>query len=153
MNRSVRNNISRETRKTVAAIRQNAYELSKVLESAKSGEESKLDNMPESFSGSSKAEEMEEAVMMFDDALELISSGLDIINDAAEVLGVEVDYKPSARLKMDLLSTGRKGVRFQMLLPEAMKMELGSASESSYESENEMVCRALKEYLSGSDYE
>ena len=83
MNRSVRNNISRETRKTVAAIRQNAYELSKVLESAKSGEESKLDNMPESFSGSSKAEEMEEAVMMFDDALELISSGLDIINDAA----------------------------------------------------------------------
>ena len=128
MNRSVRNNISRETRKTVAAIRQNAYELSKVLESAKSGEESKLDNMPESFSGSSKAEEMEEAVMMFDDALELISSGLDIINDAAEVLGVEVDYKPSARLKMDLLSTGRKGVRFQMLLPEAMMIELRSVS-------------------------
>ena len=153
MNRSVRNNISRETRKTVAAIRQNAYELSKVLESAKSGEESKLDNMPESFSGSSKAEEMEEAVMMFDDALELISSGLDIINDAAEVLGVEVDYKPSARLKMDLLSTGRKGVRFQMLLPEAMMIELRSVSESSGVSKNEILCRALKEYLSGSDYE
>ena len=152
MNRSVRNNISRETRKTVAAIRQNAYELSKVLESAKSGEESKLDNMPESFSGSSKAEEMEEAVMMFDDALELISSGLDIINDAAEVLGVEVDYKPSARLKMDLLSTGRKGVRFQMLLPEAMMIELRSVSESSGVSKNEILCRALKEYLSGTDY-
>ena len=153
MNRSIRNNIARVTRRTVTAIRQNAYELSCALESAKSEEEAKLDNMPGSFSGSRKAEEMEEAVTMFDDALELISSGLDIINDAAEVLGVEVDYKPSARLKMDLLSTGRKGVRFQMLLPEAMKMELRSASESSYVSKNEMVCRALKEYLSGSDYE
>lgn len=149
MNRSVRNNIARETRRTVAAIRQNAYELSKVLESAKSGEESKLDNMPESFSGSGKAEEMEEAVMMFDDALELISSGLDSINDAAEVLGVEVDYKPSERLKKELLSAGRKGVRFQMLLPEAMMMELRTASESSGVSKNEIVCRALKEYLSG----
>ncbi len=74
MDRDVRNSIARETRRTVAAIRQNAYELYKVLESAKSGEESKLYNMPESFSGSSKAEEMEEVVMMFDDALELISS-------------------------------------------------------------------------------
>ena len=55
MNRSVRNNISRETRKTVAAIRQNAYELSKVLESAKPGEESKLDNMPESCSDCSNS--------------------------------------------------------------------------------------------------
>ena len=52
----------------------------------------------------------------------------------------------------NLLSAGRKGVRFQMLLPEAMKMELRSASESSYVSKNEMVCRALKEYLSGTDY-
>ena len=49
MNRSIRNNIARETRRTVAAIRQNAYELSSVLESAKSEEEAKLDNMPESF--------------------------------------------------------------------------------------------------------
>ena len=73
MNRSIRNNIARETRRTVAAIRQNAYELSSVLESAKSEEEAKLDNMPESFSGSRKAEEMEEAVTMFDDAIELIS--------------------------------------------------------------------------------
>ena len=153
MDRDVRNSIARETRRTVAAIRQNAYELSCTLESVKSEEEAKLYNIPESFSGSSKAEEMEEAVMMFDDALELISSGLDIINDAAEVLGVEVDYKPSARLKMDLLSTGRKGVRFQMLLPEAMMIELRSVSESSGVSKNEILCRALKEYLSGSDYE
>ena len=98
-------------------------------------------------------DEMEEAVTMFDDALELISSGLDIINDAAEVPGVEVDYKPSAKQKKDLLSTGRKGVRFQMLLPEAMMMELRSVSESSGVSKNEILCRALKEYLSGSDYE
>ena len=77
MNRSIRNNIARETRRTVAAIRQNAYELSCALESAKSEEEAKLDNMPGSFSGSRKAEEMEEAVTMFDDALELISSGMD----------------------------------------------------------------------------
>ena len=125
MNRSIRNNIARETRRTVAAIRQNAYELSCALESAKSE----------------------------DDALELVSSGLDIINDAAEVLGVEVDYKPSAKQKKDLLSTGRKGVRFQMLLPEAMMMELRSVSESSGVSKNEILCRALKEYLSGSDYE
>lgn len=55
MNRSVRNNIVRETRRTVAAIRQNAYELSKVLEAAKSGEEDKLDNMPESFSDCSNS--------------------------------------------------------------------------------------------------
>ena len=81
MDRGVRNSIARETRRTVAAIRQNAYELSCTLESAKSEEEAKLYNMPE-----------------------------------------------------------------------AMKMELRSASESSYVSKNEMVCRALKEYLSGTDY-
>ena len=153
MNRSIRNNIARVTRRTVTAIRQNAYELSCALESAKSEEEAKLDNMPESFSGSRKAEEMEEAVTMFDDAIELISSGLDSINDAAEVLGVEVDYKPSAKQKKDLLSTGRKGVRFQMLLPGARMMELRSVSESAGVSKNEILCRALKEYLSGSDYE
>ena len=153
MNRSVRNNIVRETRRTVAAIRQNVFELSVALESARSEEEAKLDNMPGSFSGSSKAEDMEEAVAMFDDALEHISSGMYSINDAAEVLGVEVDYKPSAKQKKDLLSTGRKGVRFQMLLPEAMMMELRSVSESSGVSKNEILCRALKEYLSGSDYE
>ena len=39
MDRDVRNSIARETRRTVAAIRQNAYELSSVLESAKSEEE------------------------------------------------------------------------------------------------------------------
>ena len=152
MDRGVRNSIARETRRTVAAIMQNAYELACTLESAKSEEEAKLYNMPESFSGSSKAEEMEEDVMMFDDALELISSGLDSINDATEAFGGEVDYKAYPKLKKNLLSAGRKGVRFQMLLPEAMKMELRSASESSYVSKNEMVCRALKEYLSGTDY-
>ena len=152
MDRGVRNSIARETRRTVAAIRQNAYELSCTLESVKSDEEAKLYNIPESFSGSSKAEEMEEDVMIFDDALELISSGLGSINDVAEILGVEVAHKPYPKLKKNLLSAGRKGVRFQMLLPEAMKMELRSASESSYVSKNEMVCRALKEYLSGTDY-
>ena len=152
MNRSVRNNIARETRRTVAAIRQNAYELSKVLEAAKYGEEDKLDNMPESFSESSKVEDMEEALARFDDALDLISSGLDSINDAAEALGVEVDYRPSARLEKELLSAGRKGVRFHMLLPEAMMMELKSVSEASGVSKNEIVCRALKEYLSGTDH-
>ena len=152
MNRSIRNNIARETRRTVAAIRQNVFELSVALESARSEEEAKLDNMPESFSGSSKAEDMEEAVAMFDDALEHISSGMDSINDAAEVLGVEVDYKPSAKLKKELISTGRKGVRFQMMLPEAMMRELRAVSESSGVSKNEIVCRALKEYLSGTDH-
>ena len=152
MNRSIRNNIARETRRTVAAIKQNAYELSCALESAKSEEEAKLDSMSKSFSGSSKAGDMEEAVAMFDNALELISSGLDSINDVAEVLGVEVDYKPSARLKLDLLSTGRKGVRFQMLLSEAMMRELRAVSKSSGVSKNEIVCSALKEYLSGTDY-
>lgn len=149
MNRRVRNNIARVTRRTVAAIRQNAYELSNELEAAKSGEEDKLENMPESFSGSGKAEDMEEAVAMFDDALDLISSGLDSINDVADTLGVEVDYRPSPKLEKELLSAGRKGVRFQMLLPEAMMMELRSMSESSGVSKNEIVCRALKEHLSG----
>ena len=55
MNRSVRNNIAKVTRRTVTAIRQNAYELSKVLEAAKFGEEDKLDNMPESFSDCSNS--------------------------------------------------------------------------------------------------
>ena len=73
MNRSIRNNIARVTRRTVAAIRQNAYELSSALESAKSEEEAKLDSMPKSFSGSSKAGDMEEAVGIFNDALVLIS--------------------------------------------------------------------------------
>ena len=78
---------------------------------------------------------------------------MDSINDAAEALGVEVDYRPYARLEKELLSAGRKGVRFHMLLPEAMMMELRSVSEASGVSKNEIVCRALKEYLSGSDYE
>ena len=55
MNRSVRNNIAKVTRRTVTAIRQNAYELSKVLEAAKFGEEDKRDNMPESFSDCSNS--------------------------------------------------------------------------------------------------
>ena len=74
-------------------------------------------------------------------------------NDAAEVLCVEVDYKPSAKLKKELISTGRKGVRFQMMLPEAMMRELRAVSESSGVSKNEIVCRALNEYLSEIDCE
>ena len=85
MKRSIRNNIARETRRTVAAIRQNAYELSKVFESAKTEEEAKLDNMHESFSGSNKTEAMEEDVAMFEDVLELISAGMD--NIAQTLLG------------------------------------------------------------------
>lgn len=152
MNRSVRNNISKETRRTVAAIRQNAFELSSALESEKSEEEAKLDIMPKSLSGSSKVGDMEDAVAMFNKALKLISSGLDSINDASKTLGVEVDYKPSARLEKELLSTGRKGIRFQMLLPEAMMSELRVVSESSGVSKNEIICRALKEYLSDIDH-
>ena len=77
MDRGVRNSIARETRRTVAAIRQNTYELSKVFESAKTEEEANLDNMHESFSDSNKTEAMEEDVAMFEDAFELISSGMD----------------------------------------------------------------------------
>ena len=84
MNRSIRNNIARVTRRTVTAIRQNAYELSCALESAKSEEEAKLDNMPKSFSDSSKVADMEEAVAMFNEALKLISSGLDSIKRCDE---------------------------------------------------------------------
>ena len=40
-----------------------------------------------------------------------------------------------------------------MLLPEAMMSELRAVSEYSGVSKNEIICRALKEYLSGSDYE
>lgn len=55
---------------------------------------------------------------MFADNLEHISSGMDSINDEAEVLSVEVDYKPSAELEKELISTGSKGCRFQMILLE-----------------------------------
>lgn len=58
---------------------------------------------------------------MFDDALKHISVGIDNINEAAIVLGVEVDYNPSAELKKELISTGRKGVRFQLMLSEAIE--------------------------------
>ena len=58
---------------------------------------------------------------MFDDSLKHISVGMEIINEAAKVLGVKVDYNPSAELKKELISTGRKGVRFQLMLSEAIE--------------------------------
>ena len=147
MNRSVRNWISREMRRGVASARQSIFELSSVLEAARCGEEEKIGNMPESLSGSGKVEGMEEAAAMLDEALELLESALESIDGAAETLGVEVDYKPSARATKEQLSTGRKGVRFQMMLPEAMMDELRAVSSSIGVSKNEMVCRALREYL------
>ena len=42
---------------------------------------------------------------MFYDVLKHISVGMESINETAKVLGVKVDYNPSAELKKELIST------------------------------------------------
>ena len=55
-----------------------------VVEEVKSDEESKLDNLPDSFRYSEKGEEIEEGVERLDEVLDLLSDGL--YSDAADLL-------------------------------------------------------------------
>ena len=108
--------------------RYNVYELSSVLESDKSEEEAKLGNIPESFSGGSRAEDMEQAVTMFDYALELISSGMDsptipLLRQFVQIPGLSAQYKPWKVLKGEVKLAGL--VFFALSIPGSNQLDLG----------------------------
>ena len=148
MNRLTKNHLTRSVRKGVSAIRQEGYELTKVLENIKSEEEEKLTNMPESLANSSIVMNMEEGVENLTSALDTLTSALEAIDEVANILGVSVNYTPSDKKQDALLSEGTKGIRFETLLPKAMMEELRKLSSYTGASKNEITCRALKQYLS-----
>ena len=148
MNTYIRNQLTKTIRKAVSAIRQEGYELTKVLENIIDIEEEKRSNMPESFANGTRAMNLEEAIENLSSALDTLTSGLEEIDEVATILDICVNYTPSERKQEEKLSEGTKGIRFQALLPNVMMEELRKISSYTGASKNEILCRALKQYLS-----
>lgn len=148
MNTLIRKQLDRDIKNAVSVIRQEGYELTKVLENIKDGEEEKRANMPEAFTNGIRAMNMEEGIENLTAALDTLTSALEAIDEVASILGVSVNYTPTDKKQNERLSEGTRGARFQALFPKAMMEELRKLSSFTGTSKNEILCRALKQYLS-----
>lgn len=146
MNRKDRRELAAGIRKYYAVTKRASDELRRTVEKLKTQEEEKQDNLPESLAESHQAENIEEAIDKLESLIECIETAETAYEDILDISGMEVSNLPIETADT-ILETEPRNRRFQILLSSGLMNRLKIRSMESGSSCNEIIYRALQQYL------
>lgn len=146
MNRNDRRKLAGAVRKSCAVSKRSASELRNTIEELKAAEEEKLENLPESLSESRQAENIQEAIEELEGLLECIETAETAYEEIEDINGEKTEDVSEKAVPVPTIME-RRDCRFQILLSSNLLMKLKQSSMETGRSCNEIVYRALEQYL------
>jgi hypothetical protein len=155
MNRDQRTHLAMSIRRMNHDSRESIQRLIGILSGMIEDEQEKLGSLPDSLSGSIKADGMEDAISMLEEAASKAEEAIAAIDEVADICGADLRKGKLARIECSAPpgagDQGTKCIRLQLLVSRHMSSSLKALSEKTGCSVNSLANKAFLTLLSAGE--
>lgn len=138
------------------SICQTAFQLQLILRTKVQAfliqEEEKFGNLPESLQDAEKGQGISNSIEILEEILEVVESSESALEEVSSLLDIKLSIPQQEKTIEEKLSHGKSSIGFHAILPKDLLLALKCKSMLLGLSMNEIVCRALKLFISNFPY-